>query len=749
MKKLVTVILFILILTLNAYALTGTLTGNVYDKSTNNTLANVNIYLKGTSYGTTTGEDGSFLITNLKPGNYEVIISYVGYESLNTNITIEDKETTEISASLISSPIYLGQLTVTSVKKEMLEREVSLPVEIMTKTELEKIPGTGISDIIKYEPGINLAVDGAWSTHVNIRGLSRQNVVILVDGNRVETATNVAAGLSLIDVEDIQKVEVIKGGVSSLYGTGATGGVVNITTTTPSYSSKLKLNGSLLGGYKSVNKEGKGNLSLSAGSVNWFAKVNGTLRSADDTETPDGTLDNSQYRDNNFSGIVGLKPFDNHEIILNYQRFSAEDVGIPGGDPFPATAEATYPSELREMYSAEYKIHNLVPSLMMLSAKYFHQLIERRVRLKPSAAAEVNTSADHTMDGFQVQTDWYVNEDNRLIAGIDYWQREYEGIRKKYVIPQDLLTIDYPVPASTYKSLGIYAQDELNVLNDKLNVTVGGRYDFINIENDETINPTAIASYPASEDDDKSWSANAGLLYNANSNLDFTLNAAHAFRSPTLEERYQYIDLGGYTYLGNPELEPEKSYSFDFGTRYWSKKVSVKMDLFLNLFDDLVSDQFDYTDSLYRKVNIGEARLYGFDLSAEFNVYKNAAAYATASYVRGEDTGNDEDLAEIPPLNGLVGIKSPIAGIVNCDLNMSYSADQDKVAADEESTAGYAIFNLFLNSNPLKLGLADLQIYAGVENIFDRAYRNHLSTYRGMINLEPGRNLFVKMKLSW
>jgi hemoglobin/transferrin/lactoferrin receptor protein len=488
------------------------------------------------------------------------------------------------------------------------------------------------------------------------------------------------------------------------------------------------------------------------------------MRYADDTETPEGTLENSQFKDNNISASVGVRPFVNHELKVDYQRFSATDVGIPGGNPFPATAKATYPTELREMYSAKYEVKNLLPSLMNVSAKYFHQLIERRVEIIPNANAVTNTGADHIIDGFQFQTDWYLSSTNRLIAGVDYWQREYEGSRTRTIIPQNKIIVDSPVPNSTYKSLGIFAQDEILLMQDRLNITVGGRYDFINVSNEATSNPNYIivngnrndnppvipeASYAATEDDDKSWSANIGLLYKVLKDVDLSLNLARAFRSPTLEERYQYIDLGGTVYLGNPNLEPEKSYSIDFGVRYWGELFSLKANAFYNTFDDLVADQYDQTDSLFRSQNIGEAELYGFELSAEVNPYRDLVTYFTAAYVRGKDTGKDENLSEIPPLNGYIGIKSPVSDLFNFDLNAKYATEQNDVALGEPTTPGYVTMNFYLNSFPIKLGLVDLQLFAGVENILDKAYRNHLSTYRGLIALEPGRNIFAKIKLSW
>jgi len=764
MKKFMILVSAITLSMISLIAQTGTIKGTVSDKETNQPLVGANLFISHTSYYGTTNKSGEFIIEGIPQGKYNLTISFVGYQTLVKEINVEQNETIALDTKLSSTPIHLGEVLVTSTKKGNIVREISLPIEVVTKSKLEEIPSTTISDALTNEPGVNLSRDGIWATHVNIRGLSKQNVVTLIDGNRIETATNIAAGMSLIDLDDVERIEVIKSGVSSLYGTGATGGVVNIKSFTPAYSDAFNFSGSLNSSYNSVNEGSKGNISLFASQSNWFAKFSGTLRNAANTGTPEGALENSQFKDNNISAAVGYRPFVNHELKINYQRFSAKDVGIPGGDPFPVTAIATYPTELREMYSAEYQIQNLFPSLITLSMKYFHQLIERRVEIIPNPNAITNTGADHIVDGFQFQTDWYLSSNNRLIAGIDYWQREYDGSRTRYIKPQNRYIIDSPVPNSTYKSLGIFAQDELILLDNKLNLTLGGRYDFINVSNEETNNPNYIivdgnrndnppiipeASYPKNEDDDKSWSANIGLLYKATKNIDFTLNLARAFRSPTLEERYQYIDLGGVIYLGNPNLEPEKSYSLDLGIRYWSDIASIKGNVFFNRFNDLVASQYDFTDSLYRTQNIGEAELYGFELSAEVNPYKKIVMYANTSYVRGKDTGNKTDLAEIPPLNGVIGIKAPISNLFNVDVNLRYSAEQNKVALGEKTSAGYGVVNLYANSFPINIGLIDIQLFAGIENIFDKAYRNHLSTFRGLVALEPGRNIFAKIKVSW
>ena len=95
-----------------------------------------------------------------------------------------------------------------------------------------------LSNVLASEPGIAMGSDGVWSTSINIRGLSENRLVTLIDGNRIETATDLTASLSMVDVNDIERVEVIKGAQSSLYGTGAMGGIVNIITKDGHFSGK-------------------------------------------------------------------------------------------------------------------------------------------------------------------------------------------------------------------------------------------------------------------------------------------------------------------------------------------------------------------------------------------------------------------------------------------------------------------------------------------------------------------------------
>jgi hemoglobin/transferrin/lactoferrin receptor protein len=744
------------------------ISGKILDDNTNLPVAEVTVTLTDLQITTTTDSAGLFSF-KIQPADYSLSFYRIGYKTVKMNADFTTENPLKIFR-MKSVIITYGEITVTSTRFEQLIRDVPLPIEIVNKENIISTTAVSVPDAIQYQPGIAIARDGIWGTDISIRGLGRQNIVTLVDGNRIETASNHAATLSLVDIYDIDKIEIIKEGISSIYGTGAEGGVVNISTKTGMYTEKLSLSGNLTTGYNSVNQGGAGYLSLMSSSSNWYAKISGTIRSAGNTNTPDGILLNSQYNDNNISAALGIKPANNQELLLKYQRFHGEDIGIPGGKAFPVIASAKYLLAERDMYSAEYIIHDLIPSLTELSIKYFFQKIQRDVELTvkpvPTTTQTITPSADHDTWGIQLQSNWLVSNANHLSAGMDIWQRSFRGLRETKVQSPAVTTItgDYPVPNSEYLSSGLFIQDEAALLDNRLRISLGGRYDLIKVSNDDALNPAyiigsngvinnnpthnSLSSFYASVARDNSWSGNLGVLFSILKDLDITFNLAHAFRSPVQEERFQYINLGGNIYLGNPNLKPEEGNFLDLGIRLWKPTVSFKGNIFLNNFTNLVIDKQD-TGIVYRKANVGKARLYGYDLGYEYNFWNTLVTYGVVSYVRGEDLLNHADLPQITPLNGSVGIRFPIYEYLNADFSSTLFAKQDKIGQGETATPGYAVFDFHLNTNEISLSSIHFRLFGGVENILNKSYREHLSTNRGFIKSEAGRDFFLKLQVNW
>jgi outer membrane receptor protein involved in Fe transport len=729
----------------------GTITGD-------GLLEKVNISIDKNAVFTISDKNGQYTIRNLDIGSYDLVFTHIGYKKKIVPMEIGTDQEYEINIQMEKKMIQLGEAQVVSSRTEQIVKDISLPLEYVSKTKLNNTTHLTLSDLLNKETGLSVVKDGPWATAINVRGLSKQNIVYLIDGNRIETSTNIAAGLSLMDMNDLESIEIVKGGLSSLYGTGATGGVINIISKEAKFNDYAYISSQFISGFNSVNNGYSNYLNVKAGDNKWSAKINGSFRKADDTQIPSGTLENSSFQDESLNASLKYAPIDNMQLNFDYQKFSAYDVGIPGGAPFPASATAKYKYANRELFSGSLQLSNISNKLLKASIKYYNQVIRRSVEIKPNAMVTANPKADHTTNGISFQSDWYLSNQNYLIAGIDVWEREYEGIRKVTNLAKNVISVDKPIPNSKFRSFGVFVKDDISLLSNSLNISLCGRYDFINITNEETKNPVYIinagirndnvrndlASFEAYDETNKSVSGGIGAVYKLTSEYDITLNLGYNFRSPSLEERYQYIDLGGIVYLGNPELKPEQGLFFDLGFRIWKDDLNIRFNTFLNSFSNLVIDDVLIEDSIYVKNNVGDARLYGFDGRIDYNIYEDFLLYSSVAYVRGEDLTQNKDLPQISPLNGTLGFIVPIKNILQMDFSTTLASNQNKIGIGENRTGGFVYFDISLASETINFSFLNLKLVAGVQNLFNRSYREHLSTYRGINMIEPGRNIFAK-----
>ncbi|MEA2105994.1 MAG: TonB-dependent receptor [Bacteroidota bacterium] len=797
MKKTANFIAFIF-LSIVVNAQTYNLSGSVFDKDTDEALSGVNIQLisqkQSQTHYSITNLKGYYSFNNLKPGQYLISFSYLGYltEKKSINITSDIK----LNVSMEKELIPLGEVVVTSLKQERKIKEVPVPLEIVHNENIELASSLTASDIIGEQPGIHLSRDGMWSTSINIRGFGEQRIVTLVDGNRIETATDLTAAMSFFDVDDIERVEVIKGASSSLYGTGAMGGIVNVITKDGYFNNTPYFKGSFNVGTHSVNDLFTGKLTLNAGGEKWYARLSGSLRNANNVNTPEGIIPNSQFNDKNIAASAGYKINQNQILKLKFQYFDADDVGIPGGSAFPGPAKATYTDAKRSMISANYEIKDISESFRLLNVKYFHQSIVRDVRVEPNTVSYNPDSTRrttpqyftpyglHITDGLQIQSDWSFGSKNNFIAGIDIWRRKLETDREKYILMEvldgsgnvlvtnNIVRGETPIPNASFGSAGLFFQNEQHLFDDRLKVTLGGRLDGIRIANEKGYDvdyiimndvfnespPNQRITFDKNEEYKFSWSANLGFLYALTDAMDLSLSAGRSFRTPSLEESFKYIDLGNFVRLGDPGLNPERGYSLDLGWRIWKPKFQFKVNGFTNWLTNMIVEKegefiYSYTTGVvdtigaFINTNVDKARLYGIDISFQYNFYGNFILHGAGAYVRGEDTKNNTNLPLIPPMNGRIGLKYTFPKYGGVDLIAIGFADQDKIAEGETETKGFTRFDLRIHSALFNLEFAKVQFFGGIENIGDRAYRNHLATNRGAIAIEPGRNFYLKMKV--
>jgi hemoglobin/transferrin/lactoferrin receptor protein len=208
-----------------------------------------------------------------------------------------------------------------------------------------------------------------------------------------------------------------------------------------------------------------------------------------------------------------------------------------------------------------------------------------------------------------------------------------------------------------------------------------------------------------------------------------------------LEERYQYLDLGnGQRKLGNPNLEPETSVFCEGGLNWVGDDVLAGVSVFQNELHDLIGEKRVDAQTLVN-ANINRARIYGVEMEARWRTAYRIEWYGNAAGMVGKDTRTDEYLPNVAPLSGFAGVEynRGAPGLWGY-VETAVAARQDKVPEGVRKAAGWTTVDVRVGWN-VRRAKTDQCIYVGAQNLFDKAYRNDLTTYRGTEFNEPGRSL--------
>lgn len=223
-------LIFTLLSSLVGWSQNGTVHGTVSENGQN--LPFINIYLKGTQSGTATGEDGNYSITDLSPGNYVLIASAIGYEPFRKSFLIGKDESVRLNIQLTQSAEALDEMVVTGTLKAVSRLESAVPVEVYKPSFLKQNPTPSIFEALQnvngVRPQINCNVCNTGDIHIN--GLEGPYTLVLIDGMPIVSGLGTVYGLSGIPNSLIEQIEIVKGPASTLYGSEAVGGLINIIT---------------------------------------------------------------------------------------------------------------------------------------------------------------------------------------------------------------------------------------------------------------------------------------------------------------------------------------------------------------------------------------------------------------------------------------------------------------------------------------------------------------------------------------
>jgi len=602
-----------------------------------------------------------------------------------------------------------------------------------------------LADMAARIPGVSKANDSLWGADVNIRGLGRNRMIVLIDGCRINTGTDINAQFGLIDPMEVERVEVLKGPISALYGSGSIGGVVNIITRQTDFTEAPLWQGaaSAAGATNPGGYGAYGNIAHTDAGQWVYASAG--RRDYSSYEDGDGDrVHNSRFDD--VSGKVQLSRQWNgqHRSRIQFQRYQANDVGIPGSGTanLPVNSDVTYPDLSRTLINVN---HDMDFDAMRLTASrlnaYF-QRIDRNVRIDRFTAgpiAEIRPEATHDTMG-AVWRNHLEMGPHQLTAGIDVWNWEYEGTRTRR-FADGRTVVDMPLADSSYLSAGVFAEDDWGV-TEQVTVNAGLRIDHITAESEDlykSIVPPGDLIRAGAKETDMSWNAHAGLTWQVISNWSMTLIAASSYRAPDLLDRFKYIYFSADSELyGNPDLDPERSVFVETGIHYRRSGLGASVNGFYNEVADMIADPSP-SGGIRQLENIDKARIYGMEADCRWFLNMDWSIYGNLAFARGRDVENSRELAFVPPLNGLAGLRWDDGRRFWSSLEVEWAADQHRTPAGVESADAWAVINLAAGCR-FAFAATRHDLVLRVDNLTDADYRTYLSTSRGFVLKEPGIN---------
>lgn len=740
--------------------LQGGITGRVVDASTGTPVAGARVETPGVP-SVRTDSTGRFSFATLTEGLRVITVSHIAFARFEGEFRCS--EATSLLIPLTPSAVTMPDVIVRSTRGTQPVRRSAVPSAVVPGNDAASDPSGGPMERLSAVPGISAASDGPWSAAPSIRGLSRSNTVLAVDDVRLEAATDIAGVLSMVDPYDLERIEVVKGPGSVMNGTASSGGAVNCIVRRAPFTEEPAARFEAVIGAADVNDARTLHAAAEGSNAGARFRVSALYRTADDYRTAAGTVPNSRFTDGGFSLSGGARLGERQTVDLLVQEMQGHDIGIPGGSAIASAATAEFPFTRRSLVRGEYTVTDVAPVLHSLSVRISRQSILRNVRIVQSPAVTLTPHAEHETYAASAEARLRPAEGHAVSASVEAWERRLVSRRERYAA-NGTVTTEAPLPDSRFASIGAFLSDEWDVPSLRSVLTAGVRADRIMVRNDAVSTPLsvvrgsdgfpldfiAVPVWPAGTEQSTAWSAMAGVRHSPAEGWDCSLLYSTAYRAATLEERFQYIQLGGPVRAGNPALRPERSGMVNAAVRWTGLRSAFSAELFHTSLRDLITEvpgTFNGAPAQV-KTNIGSAFLYGYELAASASLTRGLLLHLRAAYVRGEDRSGGTDLPMMPPLTAGMTVEWRAPEAVTVSLDLSAAADQRRTGAGESPTGGYAEAGLRFLSAPFDMAGTSVTVGGGIKNIGDRLFRNHLSTVRGMNRNEPGRNIYVTMMVT-
>lgn len=664
-------------------------------------------------------------------------------------------------------------VVVTASRVEQQLADVNMSVSVITSEDIAEMSGAKtIADLLESKvPGIQVKNDGGQGIdRIKIRGEDAFRTLVMIDGQRISEQKSMSGAPLLIDPSQVERIEVIRGPASVLYGSDAIGGAINIITKKGGEDSF----GATVSAGLDTSSNGKELSGSIFGSANgWKYRFGGAIRDADDIDTPAGEMPHTEFNSKAANAFLSYDIDPNKTVGISLSHFDLDFMsGAVSYAPEDFYVDVPEWKRTRGAIFGEFKnlTENLARLRIDISQERNTKLMENHVNpsTDTSKAPSINSYADNTLDtsSLNAQTDWIIGDNHYLITGYEFSYDDLDALSETYLDLSSIVAImSQPVLSKDQSFSGyqmrhsVFANMESTLFEDWV-FNYGVRYTWV--KNDMDVNTPYSLSMPSMgilgvpegkfhyDNHDSKAVFNFGTTYKGFRNLTLRANWSQGYRTPLLQELFIDTSMGGELTYANPDLKPETSDNFEIGARYTNGILTVDGSIFYSKADDYITT-IAISDGINKYTNMGEAETLGLELDTSVKL-GDFEPYTVLTLMRREykENGIKSTKSGTPKVMARYGVRyqneydSALfrfdAYAVSQSKTEQWNFTEDKLNEDG-SFSGFTTFNLTggVSFGPKQAYSVDVGLY----NITNKLYQTSDAIY------EPGRYFAMKVNASF
>ncbi|HEU4720540.1 MAG TPA: TonB-dependent receptor [Gemmatimonadaceae bacterium] len=693
-------------------------------------LAGVRVVVTELSRAQTTSDDGRFRFGAVTGGRYTLSFSRVGLAPESRRVVVEGSDRA-VDVAMRPSKIQLAAVQVTATPAATRAQESPQPIAVLEGPELRASQGAALGETLELVPGVrSLSMTTGIGKPV-IRGMTHYRVVTLDNGQRTETQAWGHDHSPNVETATADRVEVIKGPASVLYGSDALGGVINVVA--PAVPDALDVpsfvRGRLATMYNSNVRGADGTMSLEGATGGLGARAAVTVRGSGDMRTPGGALSNTNNRAVASEGAVGFRaPWGS--LAARYagrgERIEIYDnpVSAPGYTGF----------QLIDTHRATLELNAPIGGARLQVNGGYEQNYRREFADVAATRADLGLFV-RNWTGLAHLHHAPIGPLSGTV-GVSGMTSAFENLGTKTLIP-----------SSDTRNAAVYAFEQAEL--GRWKATVGGRYDWRSLDTDGNASIGVLAQA-------RTFSAvtgSAGLLYKLSDPVNLVFNVARGFRAPAAPDLFANGFHEGTRAFerGNPDVGVETSLNTELGVRVATSNLTAEASGFVNRVHDYVYLRpFGTSGGAFDSLQVvqGDARLAGVEARVAYRPIDFLTLQASGDYVRGQNLTSAVPLTFIPPLRLVYGVR--LEGGDGGTLRNRYlsvtgesNARQTRIDPRDVAPPGYTVTSLAAGFTRL-VPRGPVTVDLSVRNVFNTRYRSFMSRYKEFAD-GPGRAVVLRV----